>query len=111
MGINIIAYKILDKVVDESGFMKSSYWNVERHNEFDSLRYSGDRDFINSDYVEWEELVDDTVYDSRDYIRPENINNAKQWVKENIYPGNQPRLLKLLEDMEKDPKLYIFVSW
>lgn len=103
MGLNIIAYRVTKSGDDLV---------ASRYEDFDTGRYAGDRDFVLSMAIEWEELVEDpSDLWSRDFCRPKDINAAKEWVRQNITEGNQPRLIKLLEDMEKIPNLYIFCSW
>lgn len=110
MGLNIIAYRI-------TGISEELDWNnrilkcleVEKYKDFDYSRYSGDREFvINNKFIPHPE--DGQDFQERFY-RPENIELCKQYVKENIFEGNQPRLLKLLEQMELDTTIYLYFSW
>lgn len=111
MGINIFAYRLLGIKDDKSDPIGiSKYWETESV-DFDSLRRSGDREFINEDSFGWSELIEDDKNWSENYIRPINIAEAKRWVKENIYEGNQPRLLSILDKMEQDKMIYFTVSY
>lgn len=80
---------------------------------FDSIRCSGDTDFIYSEEIEWEYKYDDPEkpdYDSC-YRRPKDIDATKNWVKKNIPESNKARLTKLLDDMAQNQNLWISVSY
>lgn len=108
MGLNICAYNIT--VTDL--VRKGNSLHAERYEGFDSCRYTGDRDFIDSDNIKWLPHPEGGLDFEEEYYRPENIQQAREWViGSNIFEGNKPRLLKLLDDMEADPTLYIYCSF
>lgn len=113
MGIHIIA-KTLGKTITEKGFgYDEKYIENERYDFFDSIRCSGDTDFIYSEEIEWEYKYDDPEkpdYDSC-YRRPKDIDATKNWVKKNIPESNKARLTKLLDDMAQNQNLWISVSY
>jgi hypothetical protein len=113
MGLNIIAYEITGEAEYEDwGFQKHKYKVVQGYDGFDSCRYSGDRDFVTTDALDWEEIPDsDYSMETRFYNRPKDIDKAREWIKANVYEGNQSRLLKLMDDMEANPNLVIYNSW
>ena len=113
MGLHICAYILSPTRILAGGYVG---FVSKAYDEFDSLRYSGDRDFVTTEDLEWEEVIDNPegrtfAEQGECYSRPKDLEKAKTWVKENIYIGNQPRLIKLLEDMEADPCLWLIFSW
>lgn len=114
MGLHICAYILKERVTDE--WSGQSYWEVETFENFDSIRRSGDKEFVTTGELEWIEKLDNpkgtTLSDiGHNYIRPENLDLAKRWVMRNVYEGNQKRLLDLLEEMRKDNRLFIYCAW
>jgi hypothetical protein len=97
MGINIIVYR------------RENDRNI-KVDWFDTARFSGDRDFVWNDAIEWHSLPHEPLLDDTILCRPKNIDLARNWVRQNIYKGNQPRLLELLDNMESDPDLWLYVS-
>ena len=113
MGIHIIA-KTLGKIITEKCFgYDEKHIENKRYVFFDSIRCSGDTDFIYSDEIEWEFKYDDPKKPDYEhsYRRPKNIDKTKKWIKKNIPKSNQVRLTKLLDDMSQNQKLWISVSY
>jgi|GEM_PF-5565781 len=112
MGLNIIAYRItgVDEVEGWSG-KTEKHLTTESYKQFDSLRYSGDRDFASD--IEWQKHPDDGEDFEERYYRPKDLEKAKIWVGETdkVPDCNKPRLIKLLDDMEKDPTIYLYFSY
>lgn len=113
MGVHICPYILKKKVTDDYG---DNYWETEEYNGFDHIRYSGDRDFVTTNEIDWDEELDNPDGKTmgsigRNYNRPKDIDKAIKWVKENVYKGNQERLINLLEEMRKNEKLFIYCSW
>lgn len=110
MGLNILAYRVTGVEYDEdySG-RKYPILKTEKYEKFDSARYSGDREFVSS--VDFKPHPQDGVDFEERFYRPKDFSVARQWVKDNIIDGNQPRLLTLLEEMEKDESIYLYFSW
>jgi hypothetical protein len=107
MGLHIIPYRLKDRIEVEDYGNYYTEFETEKV-EFDSLRYSGDKDFISE--TKWIYLYDDpNDTNSRLYQRPENISIVIEWINENI-TNNQQRLLDLLELMNKDVNIWIYVS-
>jgi len=106
MGLNIIAYRVTGIGPLEAPFGGGGCLETERYPNFDTGRYTGDRDFaMEIDWIHHPAEPEDRHY------RPEDFEAAKQWVRDNISPGNQERLLNLLDAMEKDPDLHVYFSW
>jgi len=111
MGLHIIAYRIVGVDEDEGwGGRKIKFLKTEEYRAFDSVRHSGDREFAALEFVKHPDDGDD--FEER-YYRPKDIVAAKEWVKttDQMPDFNRPRLLKLLEDMEADPTIYLYFSW
>lgn len=108
MGLNIFAVRLIEKKIDITDPRQEySYWETDEF-EFDSLRYSGDRELLNNNEIKWEYKHDgDGGMGDRDYMRPKDLNVAIKWVKENVFEGNQRRLIDLFREMKNDNKLYI----
>jgi len=112
MGVNIIPYYIGDKI-EEDGFHRTiTAYKATEHPEFDSMRHSGDREFVYSEDLDWITLIDDPK-DPASYIyqRPSDLTKATNWVKDNIDENNQSRLIDLFEEMRENVNLYIYVSY
>lgn len=108
MGMNILVYKFLGKRDNGSLILK----NVSSDIGFDEGKYSFDREFVLAfnpnngfDY--------DKQSDEDDVIcRPKDVNSAKKWVEENVtVEGNRDRLNILLDAMEEDKDIYIYLSY
>jgi hypothetical protein len=110
MGLNIMAYLITGVEEAENwSFGTIKYLKTEKFNDFDDLRYSGDREFASN--VKFVRHPEGGVDFEERYYRPENLGDSREWVKANVIECNQPRLLKLLDDMEKYPNLYLYFSY
>lgn len=110
MGVHISVRKITGKTMEETwGGKVVPYYTTETQQWFDSLRYSGDRDFIlNNDFVFTDS---DRVVEEQELARPANFKEARNWVRKNVVIGNQPRLLDALYKMEADENLVFTWSW
>lgn len=87
---------------------------IEKDECFDSARYSGDKDFVLTDDFEKEYATNEPfdAWKNEDiYWRPKNIDKTIGWVKENIFSGNQQRLIDTLFLMKKEHNLYFYNSW
>ncbi len=108
MGIHIIA-KTLGKTITEKGFgYDEKHIENERYISFDSIRCSGDTDFIYSDEIEWEFKYDDPENPDYEhgYRRPKDIEKTKLWIQNNIPESNKNRLTNLLNDMTQNQNLW-----
>ena len=111
MGVNLFPYVLKERIEDPYG----KYFDKERFEEFDSLRYAGDRDFICSD-IEWLEELDNPEGRSlgevgQNFSRPADIDEAIRWIENNISENRQKRLIDLMEEMKKNENLYIYPSF
>jgi hypothetical protein len=90
---------------------------IKSFDDFETQRYSGDRKFVMTHDFEWDNEIDNLHGRpfgeiGEVYSRPHNIEEAKIWVNKNIKPeGNKNRLLKLLDAMKENPKLFLYCSW
>lgn len=113
MGMHIIPYILKERV--EPNDYGYSPWDIEEFKNFDSCRYSGDRDFVLTDDIDWNYESDDPLSTDMyeySYMRPKDIDEAIEWVVENVeHEPNHARLINLLEAMRLNKKLHIFVSW
>jgi hypothetical protein len=106
MGINISLYRILSIEKEQGlGGQEYDYCKTEPIEWFDYLRYSGDREFMGR-IGHWKSIDSDG-----EYSRPIDINEMREWVKKNIYEGNQERLLKALDLIEKDEMVGFHASY
>src|SRR6202000_1504334 len=99
MGINISVQKLIGKEMVECHHPEElvPFYKIERQDWFDSCRHSGDRDFImNNDFKYLDEDVDSF---EQSLMRPVDLDAALEWVRKNIYEGNQARLIEVLEKM------------
>ena len=98
MGMNLCLYKfVVGKPVEQE--------------DFDSIRYQGDRDFASTQDFE---KVYKSISGSPDedlYWRPVNFSLAREWVVSQVVEDNQDRLLSVLARIEKDESLWLFNSW
>ena len=102
MGLNISLHKLPDK-----NDVHSAEPDDKR---FDFIRYSGDVEFHQS--VEWETVrCKELHYCDQYFSRPKDFKKARQWVKKNVFKGNQKRLLDVLDLMEKEEDLYLRFSY
>lgn len=109
MGINISVKKVVEKTMEEGWHNNLvPYYKVEDQDWFDHLRFSGDADFVIENEFYY---YDDSDEEGRDYRRPKDFNKCREWVNEHIYEGNRPRLLKALDELEKDASLVFRWSW
>ena len=111
MGIHIIPCVLGERKKDEYTGGIDYYIENERYKDFDSVRCVGDKDFINTEEIEWEWMFDnpsDKDYEWG-YRRPKDINFAINWIKENN-PNNYVRMVTLLESMKKNDNIWIRVS-
>jgi hypothetical protein len=106
MGINITLYRILsfEKETEEWG-QEYNYCKTECIKSFDYLRYSGDKEYIGR-FGKFKDIDSEG-----EYFRPINIDEDRNWIKENIHEGNQERLLKALDLMEQDEMVVFHVSF
>ena len=112
MGLNIIAYRIIGVEEDEGWHGNKAKWlKTEDYKQFGSLRYSGDRDFASD--IEWQKHPDDGDDFEERYYRPKDLKKAKTWAAETdkVPDCNKPRLIKLLDEMEKDQTIYLYFSY
>lgn len=111
MGIHIIPKKVLGWVEDVStdGLYNEKYLNTTTVDGFDSCRMSGDKDFYN--YLT-EEECDIITDEGQIYYRPKDIGKLKDYVKfcDDIPEGNKPRLMGLLNIIQTDKSVYIYIS-
>lgn len=99
MGINIGAYRrplVFDPYESRNSLPIT---------EWDYLRYSGDEDFAISGIKK--------IYDKDDEgWRPADLNEAREWVKENIeYEGNHKRWFDMFDLMQEDESIYLHNGW
>jgi hypothetical protein len=94
MGVNIYAERYIYGVY----LGKIENWN--------SMRHSGDDDLMQADF-KWYYL-DNNSYEF--VCRPIDLDFAIQWVKSNVYEGNQKRLIDLFELMKTDTQVYLNFS-
>lgn len=107
MGLNISAYILKDKIKNSFGCTRY----ITDDFKFDSDKYSGDDDFVCNKTIEFEYVYDDINIPEPCYQRPKDLAVAIDWVKNNIYEGNQERLINLLEAMKENKNLYIYCGW
>ena len=111
MGLNIIAYRItgVEEIENWSG-RKEKYLHTENYKQFDSLLYSGDRDFVSDN--EFQKHPGDGDDFNERYYRPKDLEKTKSWVRntDKVPEFNKPRLIKLIDDMEKDLSIYLCFS-
>jgi len=110
MGVNIHAHILKERGIS----MGYVYWDTDRFEGFSTLGHAGDREFVSTSEIEWHEEPDDPNQpfgtEGESYIRPKNIDNAISWVIRSVHECNQLRLVRLLEDMRKNERLFICVS-
>lgn len=115
MGLNILLYRIegIEEYQDHYPYQTIKTFKTSTPDWWDSFRHSGDREFCSSvDFDHRAEGDDgDPDIDRRVYSRPSDLDAAISWVKENIYEGNQERLIRVLEEMKKDPDLWFYLSY
>lgn len=107
MGLNIMLKKINQLVITE-GYGCNEYYDTTKLEWFDSLRYSGDKEFVSQ--VEFQYYNENTE-EGYDYYKPVNLDTAEAWIKENIYENLQPRLLQAINEMRKDKDIVFRFSW
>lgn len=109
MGLNIIVYKVVEKTMEEGWHNNLvPYYKVEKQEFFDSLRFAGDKDFVSeNEFVYYDESDEEGM----NYVRPKDFKKCREWVNEHIQEGNRPRLLKALDELEKDKSLVFMWSW
>ena len=109
MGINIGVYKIIGKTTFDNifGELESPQYEVESQNWFDHLRHGYDAYFVIQN--DWVAVDKDT--DFPDYHRPENFEQCRKWVKDNVHQDNWKRLLDALDKLEADESLAFGWSW
>jgi len=110
MGVHIIVTKIISKSTEETwGGKQVPYYETEKQDWFDSLRYSGDNDFILMNKFTAVDL--ENPIEEQEFFRPTNFGKTRNWVEENIIDINQPRLLEALDKMEADENICFKWSW
>lgn len=109
MGIHISVKKVINRSMEElwSGKLVP-YYETQRQDWFDYLRYSGDREFVLENEFTY---VDEDAEEDMELARPSDFNKTREWVKNNVYKGNQQRLLEALDKLEKDETLAFSWSW
>lgn len=109
MGVNLFVIKIVNKSYEETYSGLEPYYETVPQDWFDHLRYSGDRDFI----LENEFVFIDSDLEERErrLARPKDFENIITWVKENVFTGNQQRLLDLIEKIKEDQDLCFMWSF
>lgn len=106
MGINIIIYKEVGR--DEEGYIEGSN---DIGFQWDSLRHSGDMDFISQDFYNTIQQKEGR-YSEHDYKRISNFEAARKWVSEQDLPdANKRRLNEVIYHFETDKSLMFKVSW
>lgn len=117
MGINISAWKIngVEEMQDHYPDCLYTWFKKEKISYWDSCRMSGDKDFWMTEDLEWETRYEGDVEPKQSfdetYHRPKDLDKAIEWVKQNIYVGNQDRWIKVLTDMKTDKDIYLTCSW
>lgn len=110
MGLHLWISKFIGTEEDEPfGEAPITYYNTKRQDWFDSVRHSGDKEFVLDNdftYIDHAREVEE-----RSLARPVDFNKSREWVKEHVYEGNQERLLNALDKMEKDKSLSFSWSW
>ena len=110
MGIHIFVKKIKGKTLEQTWGNKNVwYYDTESQEWFDSLRYTGDRDFVvENDFI----AVDtDNEVGYQTLFRPKDFQKSKDWVVSNVVECNQYRLIEALNKMELDKDLVFSWSW
>lgn len=102
MGIHLFVYRITGTEVIEDYGTTDTYFETERQDWFDSLRYSGDREFVLEN--EFSSVGD------AEYVRPTDFNKCRDWVLNSPY-GNKERLLDALTALENDSDLVFTWSY
>lgn len=112
MGLNISVYK-LDGTREWKGKTLPN-WNrdpdMDKGGWWNSIRYTGDVEFTTQ--VEFHSIKEYPEERDSDWVqRPKDFVAARKWVKENVYEGDQPRLLEALDKFEQDDSLYFYFGW
>lgn len=103
MGVHILVYKVKN--------IKEHDWeDVEKEIGWDSLRHSGDADFVGCDLF-YSICCGNPHCNDCFMSRPRDFEEMRRWVRFNIVECSQKRLLDLLDVMEKREDLYLFFSW
>lgn len=97
MGLNIHVHDLSGP--ERYGTTQQEWWDVMRH--------EGDADFYLCEATEWEWKS----FDDEWYKRPMDFGALRAWIRENIFEGNQPRLLEALDRMEENPSLWFQGVW
>ena len=100
MGINISLVRVLGKEIQEHPYVE--YWNTEKI-EFDFLRQSGDKEFINvmkKVYLEGEDNI----------FRPTQPQLMQIWVKQHAVVVNKKRLDDALEMIIQNEDVWFHLS-
>ncbi len=111
MSVNIIAYRVLGLSKEDTfGGRIEEFIDTERYTKFDSFRYSGDKEFISKvEFIPHPNSASD--FEDR-YYRPKDFLAARNFINSDEVPEcNRPRLLTLIDDMEKDQSIYLLFSW
>ena len=116
MGINITAWRIngIEEFNDQYPDCLYTFFKKEKLPDWDTCRFSGDKEFWMTDDLEWETRYEgDVEKDGFDktYHKPKDLDKATDWVKNNIYAGNQKRWLNLFEQMKNDNSIYLTRSY
>ena len=112
MGVHIMVYKIEGIEEYEDLGEKDRYFIKSTPEWWDSCRCSGDKDFcLQIETITRPEGDDPANARYERYHRPANFDHAAAWVKENVFHGNQPRLLDMLDRLRADAALWLYYSW
>lgn len=111
MGIHISVRKVIEKKTEPTwGGKTEVYYISEEQSWFDYIRHSGDADFATEN--EFVNIDSDAPIREQELVRPKDFNKCREWVKNMQYPeGNKQRLLKALDEMEKDESLAFAFVW
>lgn len=109
MGLNIGLYNISEVKENPDG---TWIW-PESDRRFDSLRYSGDREFCawlqSEDNGEFK-AIRYSEWDVDCFERPADLAKARAWVKTNIVEGNHKRWLDLFDLLEADTEKHLWLQ-
>ena len=111
MGVHISVRKITGKTMEKLWNNKEiPYYTVECQEWWDTIRHSGDREFILEN--EFTAVDTDNEVEEQEYFRPTNFEKSINWVNETQLPeSNKQRLLTALNRMKDDETLCFSWSW
>lgn len=102
MGLNISLYEVTD--------MDSHQFKAD--DRFDFIRYSGDKEFAGF-MSEQGRAISCSHRFCCDWIfvRPVDFEQTRQWIRKNIYEGNQKRLLEVVDLMQQEKDLWLYFGY